>query len=457
MNSLNVIILAAGLGKRMLSDQPKVLHLLAGKPLLKHILATVKSLNPQKIYVVYGHQGDMLREAFQNEPILWVEQSEQLGSGHAVLEVLPFLEDNEPTLILYADMPLISQKTLERLLEKANNRNISWLTAFMENPTGFGRIVRDWDHKPLAIVEEKDATETQKQIKETNTGVCVIPSNLLKRWLPHIKNDNSQGEYYLTDLLEMAAKDLVPVMTAQPETTIETFGVNNKAQLAFLERELQRQLAQQYMQEGLILLDPTRFDVRGDLTFGKDVVMDINVIIEGKVTIGNNCTIGANVVLRNVTIADYVVIKPNCVIEDAILESHCVIGPFAHIRPETVIKEHAKVGNFVEIKKSEIGACSKANHLSYVGDAIVGKNVNIGAGTITCNYDGVKKHQTIIEDNAFIGSCSQLIAPIKIGEGATIGAGSTITMDTPKQKLTLSRARQVTIENWERPKKKIQD
>jgi bifunctional UDP-N-acetylglucosamine pyrophosphorylase / glucosamine-1-phosphate N-acetyltransferase len=450
---LSVIILAAGEGKRMKSSLPKVLHCLAGRPLLDYVLKIAEQLKADKTYVIHGHHGEKILEAFSDSPITWVEQAELLGTGHAVMQVLPFLQDNQQVLILSGDVPFIAATTLKKLINVAGENAIGWLTAQVADPFGLGRVVRDENGKPIAIVEEKDTTSEQKKIKEINSGICVIPAKYLKEWLPQLKNNNAQKEYYLTDLFAMAVENGVNIATAQPQSITEVLSVNDKIQLSQLERTVQKQKAQAYMQEGLTLLDPDRFDVRGELTFGKDVIVDVNVIIEGKVKLGSNCRIGSNVILKDTVIGDGAIIKANTIIEEAEIGAECEIGPFARVRPGTKLAHKARLGNFVETKKVHVGEGSKINHLSYIGDAEVGKGVNIGAGTITCNYDGVNKHKTEIGDGAFIGSTTQLVAPVKIGKGATIGAGSTITTDTPADKLTLSRAKQVTMEDWKKPEK----
>jgi bifunctional UDP-N-acetylglucosamine pyrophosphorylase / glucosamine-1-phosphate N-acetyltransferase len=450
---LSAIILAAGEGKRMLSSIPKALHCLAGKPLLEHVVETAQKIIADEIFVVYGHGGEQVRKKLKHLPVTWVKQAKQGGTGHAVLQVLPQLKSDHRALILYGDTPLISTKTLSKFLDETPENSVGWLTSHIDDPFGLGRIVRDEDQNPVKIVEEKDATEQQKAICEINTGVCLVPVDHLRKWLPNLGNNNAQKEYYLTDIFAMALADGVRIVTTSAESTTETLGINSNDQLAFLERVFQRELAKKYMQEGLTLLDPSRFDVRGTLTFGKDVVVDINVIIKDEVSIGSNCYIGPNVILRDVVVGDNVEINANSVIDSATIGNHCFIGPFSRIRPETKIKDGAKIGNFVEIKKSEIGEKSKINHLTYIGDTVMGGGVNIGAGSVTCNYDGVNKHKTIIEDDVFVGSDTKLIAPIKIGKGATIGAGSTITNDVPPKYLTLSRSKQVTIEEWKRPTK----
>ena len=451
---LNVVILAAGEGKRMQSNLPKTLQCIAGKPLLSYVVEIAASFNPEEIYVVYGHHGEALKQQLNYLPVTWVEQEEQLGTGHAVMQVLPFLSDDAQVLILCGDVPFLTKETLQELTANSNGEEIRWLTAKVKNPAGLGRILRDEKGNPESIVEEKDATKEQKTISEINSGVCLVPVKFLKKWLPTVQDDNTQKEYYLTDIFSIALKNNIIVRAILAKSELEVFGVNDKIQLAYLERIMQNKQVSQYMQQGLTVLDPNRFDVRGEFIFGKDVKVDINVIIEGNVKVGSNCYIGPNVLLRNVELGDNVNIQANCVIEESVIADDCVIGPFARIRPETELASGVKIGNFVEIKKSKINMGSKVNHLSYIGDAQVGEDVNIGAGTITCNYDGANKYKTVIEDNVFIGSNAQLIAPVTIGKGATIGAGSTITENAPKGKLTLARSRQVTKDNWERPIKK---
>jgi len=454
--SLSVIILAAGQGKRMFSDLPKVLQPLAGKPLLEHVITTATSLEADNIYVVYGHEGNQVLSYFGNRnEIHWVLQEEQLGTGHAVLQVLPFLENaHEQILILIGDAPLISVDTLRQLIQSTKKDAIGLLTATLQSPAGFGRVVRDKKGNPCSIVEEKDASKKQKMICEINTGIWLLPAKLLQQWVPKLKNQNEQKEYYLTDIFKMAIAKKVPVNTVMVSSETEVLGVNDHLQLAHLERAYQRQQAEKYLLAGLTLMDINRFDIRGELQFGRDVVIDNNVLIEGNVEVGNHCYIGPNVILKNVKIGDHVRIEANSIVDSSEIHNECIIGPYARIRPGSMIHRKAHVGNFVELKKTELGENSKANHLTYLGDTIVGKNVNVGAGTITCNYDGVNKFKTTIEDDAFIGSNTALVAPVTVGKGATIGAGSVITQKAPEEKLTIARARQTTIANWERPKKK---
>lgn len=453
--TLSTVILAAGQGKRMLSQTPKVLHRLAGKPLLEHVVNTTQSLdNTNPAIIIYGHDGEKVQHALSHLNVKWAHQAEQLGTGHAVQQALPHLNDAQRVLVLYGDVPLISTATLKKLIASTPADAIGILTAIFPNPTGLGRIIRDTKNQIIGIVEEKDATEAQRKITEINSGIYLIPAALLKKWLPTLSNHNAQKEYYLTDIISLAVQDKIAIHSLQPESFAEVLGVNDRLQLAMLERHYQMQQAEKFMLRGVTFYDPARFDLRGELITGQDVTIDINVIIEGSVKIGNHCVIGANTILRNVIIGDNTEIKANSVIDGAEIANNCVIGPFARIRPGTILSAHAHIGNFVEIKNSTVGASSKINHLSYIGDSEVGKHVNIGAGAITCNYDGVNKHRTIIGDNAFVGSNSQLVAPITIGEGATIGAGSTITRDAPAHQLTISRSAQKTIENWQRPKEK---
>lgn len=394
-----------------------------------------------------------MRDQLKHLAVNWVLQKEQLGSGHAVQQVLPDIADGTKVLILFCDVPMISEGILQTLISSMPAHGMAILTAELKNPTGFGRIIRDQHQQVLAIVEQKDADEEQRKIREINSGIMAIDAESLKHYLPEIKAENSQKEYYLTDIVALMVQDKKQVVGIKVSNSEEVLGINDKQQLAHAERYYQSRLIADLLRDGLTLRDPARFDLRGKLIFASDVSIDVNVVIEGEVKIGENSTVGANNYLRDVVIGNNVQIKPNCVIEGAIIEDNCVIGPFARIRPQSLLKEKAHVGNFVEIKNSEIGSASKANHLSYVGDAKIGSEVNIGAGTITCNYDGANKRQTIIDDDAFIGSNVSLVAPVKIGKNATIGAGSVITQDAPENKLTLGRARQITLENWQRSKK----
>jgi len=452
---LSIVILAAGQGKRMKSDLPKVLQPLAGRPLLGHVISTAQSLHPASVHVVFGHGGDRVREAFAADSELqWALQAEQLGTGHAVQQALPALNDDAIALILYGDVPLIRADTLANLLALAGEGAMSLLTVMLDDPTGYGRIVRDADGKVLRIVEQKDATADELTIREGNTGVMAVPVIQLRAWLARLKNSNAQGEYYLTDIIEMAVADGIEVKPLIAPTIAEVLGINDKLQLAEVEAEHRRLRARELMQAGATLVDPARVDVRGSLSIGRDVLIDINVVFEGRVTLGDRVRIGPNSVLRDCDIASDAVIHPNCVIEQASVGSGALIGPFARLRPGAKLADEVHIGNFVEVKNSSMATGAKANHLAYVGDATVGARVNIGAGTIVANYDGANKHHTTIGDDAHTGSNSVLVAPITIGEGATVGAGSTVTKDVPAGKLTVARAKQLTLDGWKRPQKK---
>jgi bifunctional UDP-N-acetylglucosamine pyrophosphorylase/glucosamine-1-phosphate N-acetyltransferase len=452
--NLSVIILAAGQGTRMRSRLPKVLHPLGGRSLLSHVVHTAQALEASAIYGVVGHGADAVRDTLAELAVKWVEQKEQLGTGHAVLQALPAIPPEHLVLVLYGDVPLISVATLQRLITAAGDSAMGLLTAHLGDPSGYGRIIRNAQGEVVAIVEHKDASAGQREIKEINTGMLAVRAGNLRKWVMALNNQNSQAEFYLTDVIAMAVKDQVPIKTVYPAAVAEIMGVNNKRQLAELERVYQRQQAERLLERGVTLIDPARFDVRGEITAGNDVTIDVNVVCEGRVSIGNEVSIGANCYLRDVVIGDGTTIQPNSVIEEAEIGAACRIGPFARIRPGTKLAADAHIGNFVEIKNATVGEHSKINHLSYVGDATVGSKVNIGAGTITCNYDGANKHRTVIEDDVFIGSDTQLVAPVTVGAGATIGAGSTITKDTPPGELTLSRAPQQTRKGWKRPVKK---
>jgi bifunctional UDP-N-acetylglucosamine pyrophosphorylase/glucosamine-1-phosphate N-acetyltransferase len=466
---MNIVILAAGQGKRMKSALPKVLQTLAGKPLLQHVLTTALFLQGKQAktgpIVVVGHGAvdvkEFLANASQEDPsfskVATVLQAEQKGTGHALLQALPKLDVQEPTLVLYGDVPLTSKKTLAKLVkladgERGQDSALALLTQDLINPTGYGRIVRDADGSVREIVEEKDATPVQKTIQEINTGIMVLPTNALKMWLKALRATNSQGEYYLTDVIAMAVKDGVPIRTTQADDEFETIGVNSRDQLAILERTYQRNIAYQLMDAGVSLADPARIDVRGTLECGADVVIDVGCVFEGYVTLAAGTKIGPYCVIRNSVIGENVFINAFSHIDGAKVGNHSVIGPYARLRPGSDLANDVHIGNFVEVKNSKIAANSKANHLTYVGDSIVGSRVNIGAGTITCNYDGVNKHQTIIEDDVFIGSDTQLVAPVRVGRGATLGAGTTLTKDAPPNQLTVSRAKQISIP-WQRPVK----
>lgn len=455
MENLNIIILAAGLGKRMHSALPKVLHLLAGKSLLSHVLDTADALSPQKVCVVYGHGNETVPNAIGNDQLIWVKQEPQLGTGHALMQALPHLDKKGMTLVLYGDVPLIRFKTLQDLISAGSADKLALLTLALDEPTGYGRIVRDTETKNvLAIVEEKDTSIDQQKIHEINTGIMVVPNANLHEWLPKLENKNVQKEYYLTDIVAMAVKTGKRIETAHPSNAWEVMGVNSKVQLAALERTYQENFANKLLEQGVTLSDPSRIDVRGQLSCEKDVEIDINCIFEGEVKIGKGVRIGAHSILKNVNVETGTTIFPFSLIENADIGRNCRIGPFCRIRPGTSLANEVHIGNFVEVKNSSIDTGSKANHLSYIGDTAVGKKVNVGAGTITCNYDGANKFQTIIEDNVFIGSDTQLIAPVKIAKGSTIGAGSTITRNTPPEELTLSRTKQISITGWKRPTKK---
>ena len=455
---MNVVILAAGMGKRMQSALPKVLHPLAGKPLLQHVIDTARGLNPSKLCVIYGHGGAAVPSAVQawsfdgGVAIDTALQEPQLGTGHAVMQALPQIDEQAPTLVLYGDVPLTTAASLRRLVEAAGNDKLAILTVEQANPFGLGRIVRENGHI-VRIVEEKDANEAERAIREINSGIMVIPTRFLTGWLGALKNNNAQGEYYLTDIVVQAVAAGVPVVSAQPSAEGEVAGVNSKVQLAELERRHQLNIATALLEKGVTLMDPARIDVRGELVCGRDVTIDVGCVFEGRVVIGDGVTIGAHSVLVDATVGAGTQIKPFCHLEGAVVGDKSIIGPYARLRPGTTLGEDVHVGNFVEIKNSNVAAHSKANHLAYVGDADVGSRVNIGAGTITCNYDGANKFRTTIEDDAFIGSDSQLVAPVTVGKGATLGAGTTLTKDAPAGKLTISRPKQMTVEGWKRPVK----
>jgi len=451
---VNVVILAAGPGKRMHSSTPKVLHRLAGRAMLAHVFDTAKQLSPEVVCVVYGHGGEHVRQAVGDNGAVWVMQEPQLGTGHAVMQAAPHLDERWPTLVLYGDVPLIRAETLKQLVQ-ATGKGLGLLTATLDSPAGYGRILRN-GKKVVGIVEEKDANARQRALREINTGIVVAPTKKLKSWLAKLQNKNAQKEYYLTDIVALATKERVAVTAIQAGAAWETLGVNSRGQLAELERIYQRKLADALMEQGVALADPSRCDVRGNLACGRDVAIDVNCVFEGKVELGDRVSVGANCVLKDVVVAAGTRIEPFCHLEDADIGAGCRIGPYARIRPgmRTRLAAEVHIGNFVEVKASSIGAGSKANHLSYIGDSDVGSNVNVGAGTIVCNYDGANKHRTIIEDDVFIGSDTQLVAPVRVGRGATLGAGTTLTKDAPAGELTLSRAKQVSIPGWQRPAKK---
>jgi len=450
---VSVVILAAGQGKRMKSDLPKVLQPLAGRPLLKHVIDVAQSLEPASVQVVYGYGGERVREALKDEQVSWVLQAEQLGTGHAVLQAAPDLADDQLALVLYGDVPLIRRSTLEELVKLAGADALGLLTMVVDDPTGYGRIVRSTRGQVQKIVEQKDASKAQLKIRECNTGVLVAPVKRLKRWLGLLTNDNTQREYLLTDIIAMAVEDKVKVNPLVAPTASEVLGVNDKAQLAELEALRRAQVNRELMLAGVTLADPARVDVRGTLTHASDVFIDVNVVFEGRVSLGNRVRIGPNCVIRDAHIGDDTQVHGHCFIDSATIGADCSIGPFARFRPSSTLTDSVHIGNFVEVKNSTMGDGSKANHLAYVGDATVGARVNIGAGTIIANYDGANKHRTTIGDDVHTGSNSVLVAPITVGQGATIGAGSTVANQVPAGKLTVARARQTTIEGWERPRK----
>lgn len=453
MASLNIVILAAGKGTRMHSDTPKVLHHIGHQPILAHVIACAKALNPQKIIVVYGFGGEQVKQALNDDAITWVNQAEQLGTGHAVQQAAPYLDENGQTLILLGDVPIVDVQACQQLLE-TSQQSLALLSFNKSDPTGYGRIVRNAANKVAAIVEHKDATEAQRAIQEVNTGIMAMPTNHLKKWLKQLQNNNAQGEYYLTDIIAFAVQDNVVVIAEITTDEWSVTGINAKTDLVQIERVYQARQAQDLLQQGVTLKDAQRIDIRGKLTCGRDVEIDVNCIFEGNVILGDRVRIGANCVIKNATIQTGTHIAPFTHIDDATVGEQSRIGPFARLRPGTTLAADTHVGNFVELKNAQVDIGSKINHLSYVGDSTVGKNVNIGAGTITCNYDGANKFRTIIEDDAFIGSDTQLIAPVTVGKGATIAAGSTITKNAPADALTLCRAKeQISITGWKRPQK----
>lgn len=449
----SAVILAAGKGTRMYSDLPKVLHTVAGKPMVKHVIDTANSLGAENVHLIYGHGGELMRERLANEKVNWVLQTEQLGTAHAVQQAAPFFKDNEDIVVLYGDAPLITKETLEKLIAAKPENGIALLTVKLDNPTGYGRIIRENGHV-IAIVEQKDANAEQLNIQEVNTGVMVSDGASFKKWLACVNNNNAQGEYYLTDLIALANQDGCQVVAVQATDRMEVEGANNRLQLSALERYYQRKQAERLLLAGVMLADPERFDLRGTLEHGKDVEIDTNVIIEGEVRLGNRVKIGTGCVLKNVVIGDDVEVKPYSVLEDATIGEKAAVGPFSRLRPGAELAAETHVGNFVEIKKSLVGKGSKVNHLTYVGDSEIGSNCNIGAGVITCNYDGANKFKTIIGNNVFVGSDTQLVAPVTVEDGATIGAGSTITRNVGKDELVITRVPQRHIQNWQRPVKK---
>ncbi|AJI94189.1 UDP-N-acetylglucosamine diphosphorylase/glucosamine-1-phosphate N-acetyltransferase [Yersinia ruckeri] len=453
-STMSVVILAAGKGTRMYSDLPKVLHPLAGKPMVQHVIDAAMKLGSSNVHLVYGHGGDLLKKTLSDSSLNWVLQAEQLGTGHAMQQAAPYFSDDEDILMLYGDVPLISVDTLQRLLAIKPEGGIGLLTVKLDDPTGYGRIVRE-NGEVVGIVEHKDANESQRTINEVNTGILVANGRDLKHWLSMLDNNNAQGEFYITDIIALAHAAGKKIETVHPSRLSEVEGVNNRMQLASLEREFQSEQAEKLLLAGVMLLDPARFDLRGELTHGRDITIDTNVIIEGKVTLGDRVRVGSGCVLKNCVIGDDCEISPYSVLEDARLDAACTVGPFSRLRPGAELAEGAHVGNFVEIKKARLGKGSKAGHLSYLGDAEIGAGVNIGAGTITCNYDGKNKFKTIIGDDVFVGSDTQLIAPVTIAKGATIGAGTTVTHNVAENELVLSRVKQVNIQGWKRPAKKI--
>ncbi|RPI47382.1 MAG: UDP-N-acetylglucosamine diphosphorylase/glucosamine-1-phosphate N-acetyltransferase [Betaproteobacteria bacterium] len=449
---MNVVVLAAGMGKRMHSRIPKVLHLLAGKPMLAHVVDTARALRPIRICVVYGHGGEAVPAAFGAADLQFARQDPQLGTGHAVQQALPYLQADARTLILYGDVPLVRSETLSRLTA-ASGDGLGVLTVSLDDPTGYGRILRDVDGRITGIVEEKDASPAQKAVREVNTGIMLVPAGKLGAWLGALKNDNAQAEYYLTDIVRFAIEDGVAVHGVEAAEEWETLGVNSKSQLARLERIYQRRQAESLLARGVTLVDPDRIDIRGTLEAGTDVRIDVNCVFEGAVRLGNDVTIGANCILNNVTVGDGSEILPFCHLAEADIGAANRIGPFSRVRPGALLGEDVHIGNFVEVKASELGKGSKVNHLAYVGDSTVGANVNIGAGTITCNYDGAYKHRTVIEDDVHIGSDVQLVAPVTVGRGATVGAGTTVWRNVPPGGLVLNKKEQLHRSDWTRPTK----
>ncbi|MGK8933443.1 bifunctional UDP-N-acetylglucosamine diphosphorylase/glucosamine-1-phosphate N-acetyltransferase GlmU [Pluralibacter gergoviae] len=450
---MSVVILAAGKGTRMYSDLPKVLHTLAGKPMVQHVIDVADVSGARQVHLVYGHGGELLKQTLKADNLNWVLQAEQLGTGHAMQQAAPFFRDDEDIMMLYGDVPLISAETLARLRAAKPQGGIGLLTVRLDDPTGYGRITRE-DGKVTGIVEHKDATDAERQIQEINTGILIAGGADLKRWLGKLSNNNAQGEYYITDIIAMAYQEGRDIVAVHPDRLSEVEGVNNRLQLSRLERVFQAELAEKLLLAGVMLRDPSRFDLRGSLQHGRDVEIDTNVILEGRVTLGHRVKIGAGCVIKNSVIGDDCVISPYTVVEDARLHADCTVGPFARLRPGSELLEGAHVGNFVEMKKARLGKASKAGHLSYLGDAEIGDDVNIGAGTITCNYDGANKHKTIIGDDVFVGSDTQLVAPVTVGRGVTIAAGTTVTRDVADNELVLSRVPQVHKQGWQRPVKK---
>ncbi|MBM4226485.1 MAG: UDP-N-acetylglucosamine diphosphorylase/glucosamine-1-phosphate N-acetyltransferase [Gammaproteobacteria bacterium] len=450
---LCLCILAAGQGKRMNSDLPKVLHPIGGQPMIGHVLAAAAQLTTSRPVIIHGHGGARLQDFYAGHDLTWVIQEPQLGTGHAMLQALPVLSSGSLVLILYGDVPLLSAPTLKRLVEAAEPQGFSLLTVILDDPTGCGRIVRDEHGRIVRIVEHKDASPDELHLTEVNTGVMAVRAEYLQRWLPALRSENAQGEYYLTDCVAMAVAEGIPVIGVTPDSAMEVTGVNDRRQQALLERAFQAMQAEELMRGGVSLRDPARLDIRGELVCGRDVCLDVNVVFEGKVRLGDGVRVGPNCLIRDSVLEAGVEVLANTVIEQATIGSHSKVGPFARIRPETILGTDVHIGNFVEVKKSVIAEGSKVNHLSYVGDAEIGRAVNVGAGTITCNYDGAHKHRTVIEDDAFIGSDTQLVAPVRVGKGATVAAGTTVTEDVEPGRLVISRVRQKTIAGYQRPRK----
>ncbi|MTI50596.1 MAG: UDP-N-acetylglucosamine diphosphorylase/glucosamine-1-phosphate N-acetyltransferase [Alcanivorax sp.] len=451
--NLAVVILAAGKGTRMKSDLPKVLHPIAGRPMVQHVVDAAGALDPDNTVLIYGHGGEAVRQAVTGSRLQWAEQAEQLGTGHAVAQALPHLEE-DVVLVLYGDVPLIQPQTLRDFVARVDDRSLALMTLTLADPSGYGRVIRDADGKVRRVVEQKDASDDEKAVREINTGILACTRRFLNDSLPRLSNSNAQGEYYLTDLIAMAVDAGMDVVTEQPGHAWEVDGVNDRVQLARLERVYQRVRAETLMRDGVTLLDPDRLDIRGNLRCGQDVTLDINTVLVGDVEIGDRVTVGPNCLIRNARIGSGTHIEANSVVDGAVVGENCQVGPFARLRPGTELAAQAKVGNFVETKKAYVGEGSKVNHLTYIGDSRIGKGVNVGAGTITCNYDGVNKFQTVMKDGAFIGSNSSLVAPVTIGENATVGAGSVVTKDVPDQGLAVARGQQRNIQNWSRPEKK---
>jgi bifunctional UDP-N-acetylglucosamine pyrophosphorylase/glucosamine-1-phosphate N-acetyltransferase len=450
---VDIVILAAGQGTRMNSSLPKVLHRIAGKSLLQHVVDAASAFGDVEIHIVIGHGAALVRESIQGAHLHWVMQEQQLGTGHALLQALPNLREDAVVLVLYGDVPLVNASTLKQLVIQVDESNMALLTVELDNPSGYGRVLRDADNSVHAIVEHKDASEEQRRVHEVNTGIMAVHQRRLAGWLKELTNHNAQKEYYLTDIIGFASRDGVTVNAIVSESTAEVLGVNDRYQQAQLERLYQQRTARQLMAQGVTLMDPARFDCRGHLTAGRDVYIDVNVVFEGQVTLGHHVHIEPNCIIRNARIGNHVVIKANSVLEEAVIADNCDIGPFARLRPGTQLKSGVRIGNFVETKKAVIGRDSKINHLSYIGDAEIGEDSNIGAGTITCNYDGVNKYKTRLGDNVFIGSNTALVAPVTVGNGATVGAGSVVTSDVKENQLAVARGKQRNIDGWKRPTK----